>query len=157
MPWIRTFLDSGVLITAASSRGSEQQAALAILEDPSRVFLATPLLALEVVPKATFHKQELELSFYERYLASAAMYRGLNRIEQIARLEAARRGMAALDALHVAAAFLLKADEFITTEKPSKPIYRTTLVKVSFLYNLDYAQNQPAERGSRSVGALVIE
>lgn len=135
MPWIRTFLDSGVLITAACSRGSEREAALAVLEDPSRVFLATPLLALEVVPKATFHKQELELSFYQRYLASAAMYRGLNRIEQIARVEAARRGMAALDALHVAAAFLLKADEFITTEKPSKPIYRTTLVRVCFLYD----------------------
>jgi predicted nucleic acid-binding protein len=135
LPWIRTFLDSGVLITAACSRGSEQQAALAVLEDPSRVFLATPLLALEVVPKATFHKQKLELSFYERYPASAAMYRGLSRIEQIAGVEAARHGMAALDALHVAAAFLLKADEFITTEKPSKPIYRTTLVRVCFLYN----------------------
>jgi len=50
----------------------------------------TPLLALEVVPKATFHKQKLELSFYERYLASAAMYRALNRIEQIARVERER-------------------------------------------------------------------
>ena len=92
MPWIRTFLDSGVLITAARSRGSDQQAALSVLADPSRVFLATPLLALEVVPKATFHKQKLELFFYERYLASAAMYRGLNRIEQVARVEAAQSG-----------------------------------------------------------------
>jgi hypothetical protein len=135
LAWIRTFLDSGVLITAARSRGSDQQTALAVLADPSRVFLATPLLALEIVPKATFHKQKLELSFYDHYLASAVMYRGLNRIEQIARVEAAQRGMAALDALHVASAFLLRADEFITTEKPSKPIYRTTLVSVRFLYN----------------------
>jgi hypothetical protein len=51
--------------------------------------------AIEVVPKATFRKQKLELSFYERYLASAAMYRGPNRIEQIARVQAAQRGMAA--------------------------------------------------------------
>ena len=48
--------------------------------------------------------------------------------------EAVRCGLAAMDALHLAAAFLLKADEFFTTEKPVKPIYRTTLVKVRWLY-----------------------
>lgn len=132
---MRTFLDSGVLITAARSRGADQRFALSILGDANRVFLTTPFLALEVVPKVTFHKQELELLFYERYMASAATYRGLNRIEieKVARAEAARCGLAALDALHVAAAFLLKADELITTEKPGKPIYRTTLVKACWL------------------------
>jgi hypothetical protein len=58
----------------------------------------------------------------------------LNRIEAIARTEAARCGLSAMDALHVAAAYLMKADEFITTEKPVKPMYRTTLVKVRWLY-----------------------
>jgi hypothetical protein len=29
-----------------------------------------------------------------------------------------------MDALHAAAALLLGADEFVTTEKPGKPIYR---------------------------------
>jgi len=130
----RTFLDRGVLITAARSSGADQQTALSILGDANRVFLTTPFLALEVVPKATFNRQKLELSFYERYMASAITYRGLNRIEKVARLEAARCGLAALDALHVAAAHLLKADEFITTEKPGKPIYRTTLAKVCWLY-----------------------
>jgi len=130
----RTFLDSAVLITAARSRGADQQIALSNLEYPNRVFLTTPFLALEVVPKATFNRQKLELSFYERYMASASTYRGLNRIEKVARAEAARCGLAAMDALHVAAAFLLKADELITTEKPGKPIYRTTLVRVCWLY-----------------------
>jgi hypothetical protein len=91
-------------------------------------------LALEVIPKAAFHRQELELFFYQRYMASATAYCGLNRIEKVARTEAARCGLAAMDALHVAAAFLLKADEFITTEKPGKPMYRTNLVKVCWLY-----------------------
>jgi hypothetical protein len=67
-------------------------------------------------------------------MATATTYRGLNRVEKIARTEAALWGLAAMDALHVAAAFLLKADEFITTEKPGKPTYRTTLVKVRWLY-----------------------
>jgi hypothetical protein len=61
-------------------------------------------------------------------MASATNYRGLNRIEEVARA-------AAMDALHVAAAFLLRADELITTEKPGKPMYRTTLVKVCWLYS----------------------
>ena len=70
-------------------------------------------MALEVGPKAAFNRQ---------------------RIEKLARTGAARCGLAAMDALHVAAAFLLKADEFVTTEKLGKPIYRTTLVKVCWLY-----------------------
>ena len=51
-------------------------------------------------------------------MASATNYRGLNRIEEVARAELARCGLAAMDALHVAAAFLLRAEELITTEKP---------------------------------------
>jgi predicted nucleic acid-binding protein len=37
---------------------------------------------------------------------------------------ACRYGLSAVDALNVAAAISLKADEFVTTEKPSKPMYR---------------------------------
>ena len=136
---IRTFLDSGVLITSARSASPDRGAAISILEDRNRTFLASPLLALEILPKASYYGQRLESAFYERYLASAVMYRGLYRIERIAREEASRCGMAALDALHVAAAFLLKADELITTEKPSKPIYRTALVKVRSLFSLSEA------------------
>ncbi len=39
-----------------------------------------------------------------------------------------------MDGLHLAAAHLLKADEFITTEKPSRSIYRSSLVKIVYLY-----------------------
>jgi hypothetical protein len=64
-----------------------------MLRDSSRVFLTTPFVALEVVPKAAFNPQKLELSFYERYMASATSYGGLNRIEKIACAEAARCGL----------------------------------------------------------------
>ena len=40
-----------------------------------------------------------------------------------------------MDSLHVAAAHLLKADEFITTEKPKKSIYRSGLIKVVYLFS----------------------
>jgi hypothetical protein len=39
-------------------------------------------------------------------------------------------GLAALDALHLAAAVSTGAEEFITTEKPGKPLYRATDIRV---------------------------
>ena len=39
-----------------------------------------------------------------------------------------------MDALHLAAAHLLKADEFITTERPGKSIYRSTLVEIVYRF-----------------------
>ncbi|HUQ94670.1 MAG TPA: hypothetical protein VM120_23520 [Bryobacteraceae bacterium] len=48
--------------------------------------------------------------------------------------ESAKSGVGAMDSLHIAAAFLLHADEFVTSEKPGKSIYRTSLVKVIYLF-----------------------
>ncbi len=48
--------------------------------------------------------------------------------------ESARSGVNAMDSLHIAAAHLLNTDEFITTENPRKSIYRTNLVKVTYLF-----------------------
>jgi hypothetical protein len=47
--------------------------------------------------------------------------------------ESAKSGVGPMDSLHIAA-YLLDADEFITTEKPVKSIYRTPLVKVIYLF-----------------------
>jgi hypothetical protein len=48
--------------------------------------------------------------------------------------EWAKSGVSAMDSLHLAAAHLLRADDFITTENPQKSIYRTSLVKVNYLF-----------------------
>ena len=40
-----------------------------------------------------------------------------------------------MDSLHFANAHLLKADEFITTEKPNKSIHRSSHVTVVCLFN----------------------
>ena len=53
---------------------------------------------------------------------------------RIARVEAARRGLGALDALHVPAAHILQADELVTTEKPGKAIHRASLIRVTYLF-----------------------
>ncbi len=104
------------------------------LEDPNRVFLTSAFIHLEVVPKAIYYRKRLERSFYDRYFKNAIWYRELEKIEAAAQTEAAKTGLAAMDALHLAAAHLSRADEFVTTEKPTKPLHRTTLVKVVHLF-----------------------
>ena len=46
---IRTFVDSGVLITAARGSGESAHDALAILDDPDREFVSSFFIRLEVI------------------------------------------------------------------------------------------------------------
>ena len=131
---IRTFLDSGVLLAAARSLERDRDRALRILEDGDRSFLTSPFVHLELVPKAIFNRRRLEKAFYDEYFSTAEWFGDLDRIEAAAQIEAAKSGLAAMDALHVAAAHLSGADELITTERPEKPIYRSSLVRVAYLF-----------------------
>ena len=132
---VRTFLDSGVLLAAARSVSRDRERALQVLEDPDRIFLTSPFVHLELVPKAIFHKKHLERAFYDEYFYAAEWFRDLDKMEAAARTEAAKSGLAAMDALHLAAARLSGADEFVTTERPGKPIYRSSLVKIVYLFD----------------------
>jgi predicted nucleic acid-binding protein len=132
---LRTFLDSGVLLAGARGSGKDQHRALRILEDPNRAFVTSPFIHLELVPKAVYYKKRLEKSFYDEYFQAAEWIRDLERIEALAQTEAARSGLAAMDALHVAAAHLDGADEFITTERIGKPIYRSSLIAAVFAFD----------------------
>lgn len=131
---VRTFLDAGVLIAGARGEDAERERALEILADPERRFIASSYLYLEVAPKATFHKRRVEAAFYDRFFLDAQWARDLERIDEIARSEAEKYGLGAMDALHLAAAHAGGAAELITTEKPSKPIHRSHLVEVVYLY-----------------------
>jgi predicted nucleic acid-binding protein len=128
-------LDSGVLIAATRSLGTDRERALRLLEESNRLFLTSPFVYLEVVPKAIFHRKRLEQSFYEKYFGSATWFRDIIKIEALARAEAAHAGLGAMDSLHVAAARLTNAEQFITIEKPNKAIYRSSLVKVICLFS----------------------
>ncbi len=131
---LRTFLDSGVLLAAARSVVRDRERALKILEDSERRFVTSPFVRLELVPKAVFHKKRLEMMFYDEYFRDAEWFRDLGKIEAAAQIEAAKAGLAAMDALHLAAARLSGADEFVTTERPGKPLYRSTLIKIVYLF-----------------------
>src|SRR2546430_2263132 len=55
---IRTFVDSGVLITAARGSGESANDALAMLDDPDREFVSSFFIQLEVIPKPSYFNRE---------------------------------------------------------------------------------------------------
>jgi hypothetical protein len=132
---IRTFLDSGVLIAAFKGAPPLRERALEILEDPDRVFLTSPFVRLEMLPKAIFNKQVNETRFYEQFFARAEFVTDLMAIFNLGEEEAARSGVGSMDSLHIAAAHLLMADAFVTTERPTKSVHRSSLVKVVCLFS----------------------
>jgi hypothetical protein len=130
-----TFIDAGVLIAAA--RGTDWVAVRAnqALGDPRRSFASSPFLRLEVLPKATFHRRHGEASFYEAFFAAVERWAEPDSaLAGSAQSLASRFGLAALDALHVAAALSVGADELLTTERLQKPIHRVTEIRVRSLH-----------------------
>ncbi len=67
---VRSFPDSGVLISAARSRPPFDLIAFNDLDDSSRVFLTSPLIRLETEPKASYMGRSEEFAFYQEFFAS---------------------------------------------------------------------------------------
>lgn len=131
MTLIRTFLDTGVLISAARGVGEEAERALQILRDPNREFASSQFLKLEVLPKAIFNRRDLEIAFYEIYFDSIARWAlEIDKTIEEGYRQATEFGLGAMDALHIAAALETKSSEFITSEKPNKSIHRTSSIAV---------------------------
>jgi predicted nucleic acid-binding protein len=130
---MRTFLDSGVLLTAW--RGNDAEAALAVMEDPRREFCTSQLVKLELLPKPQFFKQAAEIEFYRTHFRAAKGEEPLSReLGEKAEELAAKHGIAAVDALHLAAAIRQGAEEFITAEKPGKPMFRVRDITVKSIH-----------------------
>ena len=122
-----------MLIEAARAKGPRAVAALRLLRDSDRVFLSSLYMDLELLPQVIKNRRGEQREFLETYLASTERIEDWNAIFRVAFREASRSPMSGMDALHVAAAYLLKADEFITTEKPGRAIYQNSLVPVLYL------------------------
>jgi predicted nucleic acid-binding protein len=127
----RTFVDSGVLIAAARGEDVIAEAALLFLADSTRVFVSSPFVRLEVLPKAVFNQKTVEAEFYETFFSAVATWAtDTDNLIQQAHAIACNYGLAAMDALHVAAAIALEAEDLLTTEKPTKPMYRVPNLRV---------------------------
>jgi predicted nucleic acid-binding protein len=137
MASILTYLDSGVLIVAFRGNDLVSAQANLILDDSSRYFCSSNFISLEILTKAKYHKQIEEINFYELFFASCEIWaEDLNIIIKLAESLASHYGLNALDALQIASAISMKADEFITTEKQTKPLHRVTGIKVTSLITI---------------------
>lgn len=58
-----TFVDTGLLITAARGRGDAALRALRVLDDPDRAFASSDFVRLEALPMPTYHKRDHEVAF----------------------------------------------------------------------------------------------
>lgn len=136
MSLIKTYVDSGVLITFFRGSDELMLKAATILDDPNRVFVSSVFVKLEVLSKAIYHKQQEEVLFYETFFEACQFWADdLETIVQLAENLAKKYGLAALDALQVASAISIKADEFVTTEKMSKPLHRVSDIAIISIAN----------------------
>lgn len=133
---MNTFLDSGVLLHAW--RGdSLAAAALKILSDDTRHFFSSQLTRLELLPKSAFEKRKIELEFYKTHFADCESIAPLTEtLGQEAEKLAGRYGLAGPDALQIAAAIQQDVEEFYTSEKPGRPMFRVKELKVISLFSL---------------------
>lgn len=105
--------------------------ARAVLADRESIFASSSYVCLEVLPKASFYGHEEERLFYSTFFEAVRFWAPTDEtLVQDALEVAIQNGLSALDALHVASALAVGADELITSEKPSKPIHRVRGIAV---------------------------
>lgn len=128
----RTFIDSGILVSAARGTDVYAERALAILGDESREFASSVFVRLEVLPKAICYRKNLEVEFYQTFFDTVQYW--VNDFEKLIQNGyhlASQYGLSALDALHVAAALFVGAEELVTTERQTKPMHRVSGIQVT--------------------------
>jgi predicted nucleic acid-binding protein len=126
-----TFIDAGVLITAARGTGIKALSAFSFLDDPDREFASSIFVQLEVLPKAAYNKRQAEENFYNSFFAAVTHWADPTDVLNNSLSVASRYGLSALDGLHIAAALHVGAAEFVTTEGATKPIHRARGVKIT--------------------------
>ncbi|HEY3762366.1 MAG TPA: PIN domain-containing protein [Verrucomicrobiae bacterium] len=131
----RTFLDSGVLLTGWKGRDPDRDKAIAVMTDVGREFVSSQIVRLELLPKSLFFKNRAEIAFYESYFdrLKGEEYLSMDLGDEAMDL-GAQHGLAAGDALNLAAAIRLGASEFITTELPGRPMFRVKSTHVLSLH-----------------------
>ena len=110
--------------------------ARAILADREIIFASSAYVCLEVLPKASFYGQEGERRFYSSFFQAVRFWAPSDEtLVQDALEIAIQSGLSALDALHVAAALAVGADELITSEKTGKPVHRVRGISVRTIHS----------------------
>lgn len=133
----KIYIDSGVLISAIRGEDAEMtKKAMEVLLDSDKEFVSSILVKLEVLPKATYEKRKKEVEFYQKFFDSVTYWQdSLDAVSENAMKEACRCGLNGIDALHIASALSVGAEEFITTERPGKNIHRVKSIKMVSIHS----------------------
>jgi predicted nucleic acid-binding protein len=127
----RTYIDSGVLISALRAPKDVADRALSFLNDPLRDYVTSDYVKIELLPKCRYHKNKDEEQFYEEFFERSTIYvPSSDELLAFAIDEGGKTGISGMDAIHVACAVLAEAKELITAEKAAKPIHRANGVTV---------------------------
>jgi predicted nucleic acid-binding protein len=120
----RTYVDANLLIAAWRGKDDAGIKAVSVLDDPQRALVVSDAVWLEIMPKPLYEKRQDESAFYEAVFEEAERISWeLPTLHQAMAL-AQRYGIAAMDAIHVATAIVAQVDEFVSAEKPTKPMFR---------------------------------
>ena len=131
----RAYIDSNVWIAAIKSEGATASRALSELEASDIQPVISDYVRLETLPKPKFLKRHAEVQLLEQLFTMAERIP----LHQHAIVEralelAAQYDLTPVDALHVGTALEGVVDKFITLEKPSKPFFRITEVRMRSIY-----------------------
>jgi len=124
---LKVFVDANLLIRAATGRSPDT--VLLLMRKDLR-FVASEYLMLEVCPKARLFGSFQERSFYDKFFSRAQVVESSPRLRRLAREEADRLGLGAMDALHLAAASVGGAHLLVTGEGRNKPMFSSRLITV---------------------------
>ena len=128
---VRTYIDSGVLISVVRGDAKVAASALSFLYDPLREYVTSDYVKVEVLPKAIFHNESDELQSYEDFFKSCQIsVPSSDDLLAFAIEHGSQTGISGMDAIHVACAVVAQAQEFITSEKPTKPIHRANGIRI---------------------------
>ena len=128
---ILTYLDSDILRILWKGEDEIAQRAIEVIDDNDRIFASSMFSKIELIPKPIFNKRNDEVAFYEEFFNSVSVWAEINKVlVDKAIIEAGRIDLTPIDALHIAAAASMGVDEFITGEKDTSPMHRTSMVAV---------------------------
>lgn len=127
---MKSFVDANVIILAANNKGEDGRAALEYLAREDREWLTSPFVELEVKPKPVRLGEREEVEFIDAFLGKCRSISNLEKIVRLAYQEMTVNNVKVVDALHLAAAHVGGADEFVTFESFNQPMHKTRLVKI---------------------------
>lgn len=119
----KTYLDTGVLISAYRGDEDTSSRAMSIIADEERTFVVSDILALECISPPAREGHQGQVDFCQEFFARSEHASVGDAITRWAVDVLSRHCISPMDLLHVAIAVESKVDDFVTTEATTKPFF----------------------------------